>query len=110
MWWHAIVLDLHKHVSLPEGHLSAGNADVSCDDGGLQHGSQAQSATLAVSNREMSTTQPARLTLGGLCQIGNKGSIFTICTPTSQHSQAMPPPAVEVRMQVDSSRQPYYRR
>ena len=104
------MLDLHKQVNLAEGRLSASIADMSCDDGGLQHGSHAQSAKLAVSNREMSTTQPARLTLGGLRQIGNKGSIFTICTLTSQHSQAMPPPAVEVRMQVDSSRQPYYRR
>ena len=29
------MLDLEKHVSLPEGHLSAGDADVSCHDGGV---------------------------------------------------------------------------
>ena len=38
----------------------------------------------------MLAAQPARLVLRGGDQIGNKGSVFALCTITSQPSRAMP--------------------
>ena len=38
----------------------------------------------------MLAAQPARLVLRVDDQIGNKGSVFALCTVTSQPSQAMP--------------------
>ena len=43
-----------------------------------------------MSSGEVLAAQPARLVLGVDDQVGNKGSVFAVCTATSQPSQVVP--------------------
>ena len=70
---------MHKHTT----GITARNLDPRC-------AWQEEGVGGEASSGEVLAAQPARLALRGDDQIGNKGSVFAICTVTSQPSQAMP--------------------